>query len=126
MMGMALMQMALLNGRGEWRTERALLCPPRVPSPWTLNVSQNHRMVGVGRDLWRSSSPTPLPKQALQDQAAQDLVQADFEYLQRRRIHNLSTTSQSACVHFKSPGAYRECLIAQPKLYCSFVAGARE
>jgi len=25
--------------------------------------SQNHRMVGVGRDLWGSSSPTLLPKQ---------------------------------------------------------------
>jgi len=24
--------------------------------------SQNHRMVGVGRDLCGSSSPTPLPK----------------------------------------------------------------
>jgi len=28
-------------------------------------ASQNHRIVGVGRDLQRSSSPTPLPKQAL-------------------------------------------------------------
>ena len=26
-------------------------------------ISQNHRMVGVGRDLWSSSSPTPLLKQ---------------------------------------------------------------
>jgi len=26
-------------------------------------ISQNHRMVGVGRDLCGSSSPTPLPKQ---------------------------------------------------------------
>jgi len=25
--------------------------------------SQNHRIVGVGRDLCGSSSPTPLPKQ---------------------------------------------------------------
>ena len=47
--------------------------------------SQNHRIVGVGRDLCGSSSPTLLPKQA-----AQDLVQAGLEYLQRRRLHNLS------------------------------------
>ena len=43
-------------------------------------------MVGVGRDLWGSSSPTPLPKQG---HLQQDLIQAGFEYLQRRRLHNL-------------------------------------
>jgi len=36
-------------------------------------------MVGVGRDLWGSSSPTPLLKQGHLQQAAQDLVQADRE-----------------------------------------------
>ena len=46
-------------------------------------------MVRVGRDLCGSSSPTPLPKQGLLQQAAQDLVQAGLEYLQRRRLHNL-------------------------------------
>ena len=51
--------------------------------------SQNHRMLGVGRDLCGSSSPTPLPKQGHLQQAAQDLVQAGLEYLQRKRIHNL-------------------------------------
>ena len=51
--------------------------------------SQNHRMVGVGRDLCGSSSPTPLPKQGHLQQAAQDIVQAGLEYLQRRRLHNL-------------------------------------
>jgi len=28
-----------------------------------IKESQNHRMFGVGRDLCRSPSPTPLPKQ---------------------------------------------------------------
>jgi len=51
--------------------------------------SQNHRMVEVGSDLCGSSSPTLLPKQGHLGQAAQDLVQAGLEYLQRRRIHNL-------------------------------------
>jgi len=46
-------------------------------------------MVGVGRNLWRSSSPTPLLKQGHLKQVSQDLVQAGFEYLQRRRLHNL-------------------------------------
>jgi len=47
-------------------------------------------MVGVGRDLCGSSSPTPLPKQGQLQQAAEDLVQAGLEYLRRRRLHNLS------------------------------------
>jgi len=46
-------------------------------------------MVGVGRDLCGSSSPTLLPKQDHPEQAAKDLVQAGLEYLQRRRLHNL-------------------------------------
>jgi len=55
-----------------------------------LQFSQNHRIVGVGRDLWGSSGPTPLPKQGHLEQAAQDLIQVGIEYLQRRRLHNLS------------------------------------
>jgi len=51
--------------------------------------SQNHGMFGVGRDLWRSSGPTSLPKQGHLQQAAQNHVQAGLEYLQRRRLHNL-------------------------------------
>jgi len=47
-------------------------------------------MVGVGRDLCGSSSPNPLPNQGHLQQAAQDLIQAGFEYLQRRGIHYLS------------------------------------
>jgi len=46
-------------------------------------------MVGVGRDLCGSSSPTPLLKQGHLLHAAQDLVQVGLEYLQRRRLHNL-------------------------------------
>jgi len=46
-------------------------------------------MVGVGRDLCGSSSPTSLPKQGHLQQAAQDFVQAGLEYLQRGRLHNL-------------------------------------
>jgi len=46
-------------------------------------------MVGVGRDLCGSSGPTLLPKQGHPEQAAQDLIQAGLEYLQRRRLHNL-------------------------------------
>ena len=50
---------------------------------------KNHRMLGVGRDLCGSSSSTPLPKQGLLQQAAQDLIQAGLEYLQRGKLHSL-------------------------------------
>ena len=61
----------------------------RVRQTQVAIESQNHRIVGVGRDLCGSSSPTLLPKQGHLQQAAQDLVQAGLEYLQRRRLHNL-------------------------------------
>jgi len=48
-------------------------------------------MFGVGRDLCGSPSPTLLPKQGHLQHAAQDLVQAGLEYLQRRRSMELST-----------------------------------
>jgi len=34
---------------------------PHFTSGWSN--SQNHRVVGVARDLWRASNPTPLLKQ---------------------------------------------------------------
>ena len=46
-------------------------------------------MVGVGRDLCGSSSPTPQLKQGHLQQAAEHLVQVGLEYLQRRRLNNL-------------------------------------
>ena len=67
------------TGYGRWFCPCTALC-------WE---SQNHRMLGVGRDLCGSSSPTLLPKQGHLEKAAQDLVHVGLEYLQRRRIHNL-------------------------------------
>jgi len=49
-----------------------------------LPISQNHRMVGVGRDLCGSSGPTPLPIQDHLEQLAKDLIQEGFEYLQMK------------------------------------------
>jgi len=50
--------------------------------------SHNHRMLGVGRDLERSSSWIPLLEQEHLGQVTQERVQAGFEYLQRWRLHN--------------------------------------
>jgi len=47
-------------------------------------------MVGAGRDLCGSPSPTLLPKQGHPQQTAQDRIHAGLEYLQRRRLHSPS------------------------------------
>jgi len=68
----------------------ALLLLSKVMKSARLRYEQNHRMLGAGKDLCGSSSPNPLLKQGHLQQAAQDLVQAGLEYLQRRRLNNLS------------------------------------
>jgi len=54
-------------------------------------------MTGVGRDVLESSTPTPLLKQVHLMQATQNRVQVGFEYLQRRRLHNLPLGSLFQC-----------------------------
>jgi len=39
-----------------------------------ITQSQNHKIFGVGRDLWGTSSPNPLPKQGHLEWAAQDSI----------------------------------------------------
>jgi len=43
-----------------------------------ITESQTHRMLGVGKDLCGSSSPTPLPKQGHLEQAAQWCLSAIY------------------------------------------------
>lgn len=45
-------------------------------------ISQNHRIVELGRDLQRSSDATPLLKQGHIEPVAQYHGQMAFEYLQ--------------------------------------------
>ena len=67
-------------------------------------------MVGVGRDLCGSSSPTLLPKQGHLQQAAEDLIQAGLEYLQRRKNKsNPVKTSQTQCfAHLHTNGLHAD------------------
>lgn len=45
------------------------------------DFSQNHRIIKVGRDLWRPSSPTPLPKQSHLKPVTQEHIQEDSQHL---------------------------------------------
>lgn len=53
-------------------------------------LSAYHRMAEIGRDLQRSSSPLPLLKLGHLEHVTQDHIQASFQYLQRRKLHNPS------------------------------------
>lgn len=54
-------------------------------------LSQNHRTVETGRDLWRSSGSNPLHnRHCRKPDDAQDHVQTGSEYLQGQRLYNLS------------------------------------
>lgn len=55
--------------------------------------SQNLRRAEFGWDLWKSSGPTPLPKQGHLQLVAKDCVLVTTEYLQGQRFHNLSGKS---------------------------------
>jgi len=85
-------------------------------------MSCNYRIIGVGRDLCGSSGPTPLPKQGHLQQAAQDLVQASFEYLQRRRLHNLSGQPVPVLCHPQSEEVLPHVQLEFPVLQCVPIA----
>jgi len=46
-------------------------------------AEQKHVTVEVGRNLWRSFSPTPFSRQGQLEQATQDCVQMAVGYIQR-------------------------------------------
>ena len=73
---------------------------------FTILISQNHRMVEVGRDIWMSSSPTLLLKQGHLGQVTQDHARSAFEYLQGWRLHNLSGQPDSNLLASRLPSIY--------------------
>ena len=83
---------ALLHtSRQSWPSSKAIemIIPRLAYTSDALLPAQNHRITEVGRDLWRSPSPTPCWSRSLQ-QVAQESVQARSEYLQRSRLHDCS------------------------------------
>lgn len=51
-------------------------------------MSQNHKMVEIGRHLWRTSNSTSCSKQGQLQNIVQDYDQWDFEYLQQWGLYN--------------------------------------
>lgn len=75
---------------------RVWKCPVRTVLQFSyLNLSQiyTHRMVEVGRDLWRLPCPKPLLKQGHLELFSQDHVHMAFEYLWGRKFPNLTCYS---------------------------------
>lgn len=56
-------------------------------------------MLEVGKNLWRTSGPTPLHKQAYLELVAQDHVKAASEDLQEGKLHNLSGQPVPLLIH---------------------------
>ena len=63
-------------------------------------------MAEVGRDLWKSSGPTPLLKLGHLKPVAQGHVQTAFEYLQGGRLHNLSGQTLPVLSHPHSKNVF--------------------
>ena len=81
---------------------------PRAP------CSQNHRMVEVERNLWRSSCATPLPKQDHQEQVVHDRVQMAFDHLQGWWHHNLSGEPVPVLSHSHSKNEFPDVQMRPP------------
>lgn len=67
----------------------AQTCYLRNPNTCGSGFILNHRLVEVGRDLWRSSGPTSCSSSHL-EWVAPECVWAAFGYQHEWRIHNLS------------------------------------
>lgn len=63
------------------KKNRSCRCLEMIPLA-AVTQSWDHRMVEVGREHWRSSTPTSLLKQGPLEHAAQDCIPVGVEYLQ--------------------------------------------
>lgn len=76
---------------------------------------QKIRVAVVGRDLWRSPSPTYLLMQVHLEQIAQVCTQAGFQYLQRR-LQNLSWQPVPVLCHSHSKQVFAHIQMELPNL----------
>lgn len=79
--------MSQLIAECNWKSSVTVLQVQDASLPVFL---QSHKMSKVGRDYWRSFSPNSPVQQHPLEYIIQDCVQRGFEYLQRRRLDNLS------------------------------------
>jgi len=81
---------------GKRQVNRVLLFLSFLP----FTESQNHKMVKVGMDLWRSSGPNHLLRQGHLELLPQERVQTALEYLQGWRLHKLPGNLRHGSVTF--------------------------
>lgn len=72
----------MVQGQGAHRKEEQELQVLEMIPLAAVTKSWDHRMVEVGREHWRSSTPTSLLKQGPLEHAAQDYIPVGVEYLQ--------------------------------------------
>ena len=89
----------------------------------TSHLSQNHRMVEVGGDLWRSFGPTPLLKQGHQEPLAQNHVQMTFAYVQGWRLHNLPEQPVPVLGHPHNEKVFPDVQREPPVVQCPVTSG---
>ena len=78
---------------------------------YTILHTESQHGRGWKGPLWVIQS-NPLPKQGHPEQAAQDLVQAGLEYLQRRRLHSLPEQPVPVLRHPQSEEVLPQLLIS--------------
>lgn len=76
--------------------------PPAVPPLWVAALSlptgfQRIRITGLGRDIWRSSSPTPLLKQVPWHRLCRKASHWDLTVSTKRDSASLGSLSQCSC-----------------------------
>lgn len=82
------------SGRLPWwqRVRWPLTCAPDSPRAAllaSLPTHRSHKTIREGRDLERSSNPTPLPKQGHLEQSAWEHIGFGMCSFQRGRLHGL-------------------------------------
>lgn len=82
--------------------------------PSLLNSSQNHRMVGIGKDLWRSPSPMFLLKQLTESRLSRIV---SMWVLNVSREEESTTSLNSLLKHLKRP--YDNTIFTEYFLCCS-------
>jgi len=83
-----------------------------------LILSQKHKVVEVGRHLWRSSGPAPLFMQGHLELVVQDHIQLAFRYFQGGGIHNFPEQPMPVLSHPDKKSVFPDIQTESPVFHC--------